>query len=406
MGFCDPFGQDRPVAVSRLHGGLSGSPVLKVVQMNGHRIVVKLVGGHEWMLSPAQKGGWQEGPSYNAAVDAFQRMQEWLTTQDAHSRGLRDCLYIPKFFGYSHQQGCGDYLHPTEQGQHVLIMECIDGKINVADALRMRREQQALGHDDPPDILRLRDIRASMASAMGMLHRAAKAIAAAPPPGLLRLDSAHMLGKYLADLQHTLHHDNASLRARLGETHYRLLCDDVLSEDHGLPVVLRDRIVKIDALPKSTVHNDFQAKNLLIDARTREITVIDVDTAVEQTRLWDLVFLLIGSDEMHFATAVSPLESPDQLLEDWRSSVAHYARSCGPGGAFTTGGDGSEVHLAPNVLQIRMAHVMVHFMHRSNVREGAEGHEATRLFKLAIEVWVWVFRHKDQIRKILLEAPF
>ena len=390
----------------RLHGGLSGSPVLKVELMCGLRVVVKLVGGHEWMLSPAQvKDGWQKGPSYNAAVDAFQRMQEWLTNQDGHSQGLRDCLYIPKFFRCGNEPG-SDYLHPTKQGQHVLLMECIDGKLNVADALRMRREQQVLGHD-PPDALRLRDIRASMASALGLLHRAAKAVAAASPPGLLRLDSAHLLGKYLADLRHTLHHDNSSLQERLGETHYRLLCDDVLSEDHGLPVVLRDRIVKIEALPKSTVHNDFQAKNMLIDARTREITVIDVDTAVEQTRLWDLVFLLVGSDEMRFVTAASPLESPSQLLDDWRDSVAHYARSCGPGGAFTRGGDGSdEVHLAPNVLQIRVAHIMVHFMHRSNVSRGEEGHEATRLFKLAIEVWIWVFRQKDQIRKIILDAPF
>ena len=105
--------------------------------------------------------------------------------------------------------------------------------------------------------------------------------------------------------------------------------------------LLDHRADDIDRLPFTYTHNDFQPRNVLIRERPRGdpvVRVVDAESGSWQSRLYDLYYLLFGSDTISFGGDLDPFSANMQA----------YVRTGGPLNK-------EEERLLPDVLQCKAA---------------------------------------------------
>lgn len=154
--------------------------------------------------------------------------------------------------------------------------------------------------------------------------------------------------------------------------------------------IVGHRADDVDALPRALVHNDFQAKNVLVErARGAQpaVNVIDLEQAVVETALYDLYFLLLHDDL-------------GNGLGNWSAfttAMGEYQASTGP---LTD----EEIQLLPNVLQAKAAGVAAWALGEQESVPESHRTRVRSYFTAALEAIVFINDHKDRIRDAVREA--
>jgi len=106
-----------------------------------------------------------------------------------------------------------------------------------------------------------------------------------------------------------------------------------------LHFIAEDRADRIDGLPRTLTHNDFQPKNVVID-EDRHVWFLDTEGLSSRSRMFDFYFFLLGDDH-------------GSKLGDWsyfETAVRAYLEVAGPLSS-------EEQFLLPNVLAVKSAAV-------------------------------------------------
>jgi Ser/Thr protein kinase RdoA (MazF antagonist) len=154
--------------------------------------------------------------------------------------------------------------------------------------------------------------------------------------------------------------------------------------------VADNRATEIDHLPRALVHNDFQAKNLIID-RSRGarpvVSIIDIEQAVIETALYDLYFLLM-------------LDDLGTGLGNWQAFEVAMRAYQEVRGKLTD----NELLLLPNVLQAKAGLVAAWAANAYHPVEGSFLKRLENYFNAALECILFVNDQKDRMRLAVRQA--